>query len=165
MRAFAAPPWRGISATEESAVTLQTGCWDVITFAAASFSALCLARISSTDSGPAMLRYVQAVKRVATRDCTKSKYGLRWRRSSRVLSTLCGSFEHYRLDASEMSYAARLRQAYPFKAPTASVDHIVVGGGVIGLAVAAGLVNTAGRNRTTFLVERRAQVRIPSIPL
>lgn len=59
-----------------------------------------------------------------------------------------------------MSYAARLRQAYPFKAPSASVDHIVIGGGVLGLAVAAGLVNTAGRGRTTYLVERRNQVRL-----
>lgn len=58
----------------------------------------------------------------------------------------------------KMSYAARLRQIYPFKSPSTSVDHIVVGGGVIGLAVAAGLVNTAGKGRTTFLVERRAQV-------
>lgn len=30
---------------------------------------------------------------------------------------------------------------------------------MLGLAVAAGLVNTAGRRRTTFLVERRTQVR------
>ncbi|WOO79359.1 L-2-hydroxyglutarate dehydrogenase, mitochondrial [Vanrija pseudolonga] len=53
------------------------------------------------------------------------------------------------------SYAARLRTAYPFKAPSTSVDHLVVGGGVVGLSVAAGLVNTAGRDRTTFVVERR----------
>ncbi|BEI80245.1 hypothetical protein CcaverHIS002_0107740 [Cutaneotrichosporon cavernicola] len=52
------------------------------------------------------------------------------------------------------TYAALLRQRYPFRAPTASVDHLVVGGGVLGLAIGAGLVNTAGP-RTTFVVERR----------
>jgi heterodisulfide reductase subunit A-like polyferredoxin len=57
-----------------------------------------------------------------------------------------------------MSYAARLRQAYPFKAASTSVDHLVIGGGVLGLSAAAGLVNTAGRGRTTFLVEKRDQV-------
>ncbi|KAL7422873.1 hypothetical protein Q5752_002170 [Cryptotrichosporon argae] len=56
-----------------------------------------------------------------------------------------------------MSYAAALRRAYPFKPPSTSVDHIVIGGGVIGAAVAAGLVNTAGSSRSTFLVERREQ--------
>lgn len=57
-----------------------------------------------------------------------------------------------------MSYAARMRQAYPFKAASTSVDHLVIGGGVLGLSAAAGLVNTAGRGRTTFLVEKRNQV-------
>ncbi|CAK9786056.1 FAD dependent oxidoreductase [Cutaneotrichosporon oleaginosum] len=52
------------------------------------------------------------------------------------------------------TYAALLRQRYPFRSPTASVDHLVVGGGVLGLAIGAGLVNTAGA-RTTFVVERR----------
>jgi DNA replication ATP-dependent helicase Dna2 len=56
------------------------------------------------------------------------------------------------------TYAALLRQRYPFRAPTASVDHLVVGGGVLGLAIGAGLVNTAGA-RTTFVVERRGLVR------
>jgi glycine/D-amino acid oxidase-like deaminating enzyme len=57
-----------------------------------------------------------------------------------------------------MSYATRLRRLYPYKPPSTSVDHIVIGGGVIGLSVAAGLVNSAGRDRTTFVVERRKQV-------
>jgi flavin-dependent dehydrogenase len=57
-----------------------------------------------------------------------------------------------------MSYAARLRQAYPFKAPSTYVDHLVVGGGVVGLSVAAALVNRGGKGRSTFLVERRGQV-------
>ncbi|EJT51248.1 hypothetical protein A1Q1_07526 [Trichosporon asahii var. asahii CBS 2479] len=53
------------------------------------------------------------------------------------------------------NFARLIRQKYPYRAPSASVDHLVVGGGVVGLAVAAGLVNTAGAGRTTFLVERR----------
>lgn len=57
------------------------------------------------------------------------------------------------------TYAAILRQRYPFKPPSASVDHVVVGGGVLGLSIGAGLVNTAGKDRTTFVVERRALVR------
>ncbi|KAK1923130.1 FAD dependent oxidoreductase [Papiliotrema laurentii] len=52
------------------------------------------------------------------------------------------------------TYASRIRALYPYKAPSTSVDHLVIGGGVVGLAVAAGLVNTCG-SRTTFLVERR----------
>lgn len=60
--------------------------------------------------------------------------------------------------ATALSYAARLRQQYPFKPPSTSVDHIVIGGGVVGLSVAAALVNTAGLNRTTFVVERNAQL-------
>lgn len=60
-----------------------------------------------------------------------------------------------------MTYAAVLRKKYPFIAPSMNVDHLVVGGGVVGLAVAAGLVNTAGANRTTFVVERRKLVRPP----
>lgn len=59
---------------------------------------------------------------------------------------------------ASLSYAARMRQRYPYKPPSTSVDHIVVGGGVVGLSVAAGLVNTAGRDRTTFVVERNGQV-------
>lgn len=39
---------------------------------------------------------------------------------------------------------------------------MVIGGGVVGLSVAAGLVNTAGKDRTTFLVERRGLVHLPS---
>lgn len=53
-----------------------------------------------------------------------------------------------------------LRARYPFLAPSTHVDHLVIGGGVVGLAVAAGLVNTAGK-RTTFVVERRALVSRP----
>jgi heterodisulfide reductase subunit A-like polyferredoxin len=60
--------------------------------------------------------------------------------------------------AASISYAARLRERYPFIPPNTSVDHLVIGGGVIGLSVAAGLVNTAGRDRVTFVVERRRQV-------
>lgn len=56
------------------------------------------------------------------------------------------------------SYATKLRQLYPYKAPTTSIDHLVIGGGVVGLSVAAGLVNTCGKEKTTFLVERRGQV-------
>jgi heterodisulfide reductase subunit A-like polyferredoxin len=56
------------------------------------------------------------------------------------------------------SYATKLRQLYPYKAPTTSIDHLVIGGGVVGLSVAAGLVNTCGKDKTTFLVERRGQV-------
>lgn len=62
------------------------------------------------------------------------------------------------MSAAAKSYAALLRQRYPFRAPTASVDHLVVGGGVLGLSIGAGLVNTAGA-RTTFVVERRGLVR------
>lgn len=58
------------------------------------------------------------------------------------------------------SYAAKLRQLYPYKAPSTTIDHLVIGGGVVGLSVAAGLVNTCGRDKTTFLVERRAQVSV-----
>ncbi|WVQ87728.1 hypothetical protein IAS59_001455 [Cryptococcus gattii] len=57
-----------------------------------------------------------------------------------------------------ISRAKFLRQVYPFKPPSTSVDHLVIGGGVIGLSVAAALVNKAGKDRTTFLVERRGQL-------
>ncbi|KAK8850521.1 hypothetical protein IAR55_004439 [Kwoniella newhampshirensis] len=56
-----------------------------------------------------------------------------------------------------MSRAKLLRQLYPYKPPSTSVDHLVIGGGVIGLSVAAGLVNTTGKDKITFLVERRGQ--------
>lgn len=55
------------------------------------------------------------------------------------------------------TYASKLRQLYPYKAPSTTIDHLVIGGGVVGLSVAAGLVNTCGSDKTTFLVERRAQ--------
>ncbi|WVR08536.1 hypothetical protein IAU60_005591 [Kwoniella sp. DSM 27419] len=57
---------------------------------------------------------------------------------------------------SVMSKAKLLRNLYPYKPPSTSIDNLVIGGGVVGLSVAAGLVNTAGRDKTTFVVERRA---------
>ncbi|OXG23321.1 FAD dependent oxidoreductase [Cryptococcus neoformans Tu401-1] len=57
-----------------------------------------------------------------------------------------------------ISRAKFFRQVYPFKPPSTSVDHLVIGGGVIGLSVAAALVNQGGKDRTTFLVERRGQL-------
>ncbi|TYJ54364.1 hypothetical protein B9479_004952 [Cryptococcus floricola] len=57
-----------------------------------------------------------------------------------------------------VSRARLLRQLYPYKHPSTSVDHLVVGGGVVGLSVAAALVNQTGRDRTTFVVERRGQL-------
>ncbi|ODN82916.1 hypothetical protein L202_01166 [Cryptococcus amylolentus CBS 6039] len=57
-----------------------------------------------------------------------------------------------------VSRARLLRQLYPYKPPSTSVDHLVVGGGVVGLSVAAALVNQTGRDRTTFVVERRGQL-------
>ncbi|GAA6028181.1 hypothetical protein JCM8097_006901 [Rhodosporidiobolus ruineniae] len=50
-----------------------------------------------------------------------------------------------------------LRSRYPFLAPEGAVDHLVVGAGVVGLAVAERLVK-ALPDRTTFVVERHAQV-------
>lgn len=57
-----------------------------------------------------------------------------------------------------ISRAKFFRQVYPFKPPSTSVDHLIIGGGVIGLSVAAALVNKGGKDRTTFLVERHGQV-------
>ncbi|WWC72578.1 uncharacterized protein I206_106540 [Kwoniella pini CBS 10737] len=57
-----------------------------------------------------------------------------------------------------ISKAKYLRQLYPFKEPSTSIDHLVIGGGVVGLSVAANLVNTSGKDKTTFLVERRGQL-------
>jgi hypothetical protein len=48
---------------------------------------------------------------------------------------------------------ALLRARYPFIPPSLSVSHIVVGGGVVGLAVGERLVKGFA-NRTTFVVER-----------
>lgn len=59
-----------------------------------------------------------------------------------------------------LTYASKLRQLYPFKPPSTAIDHLVIGGGAVGLSVAAGLVNTCGRDRTTFLVERNSQVSV-----
>jgi len=54
------------------------------------------------------------------------------------------------------------RSLYSFKPPTSSIDHLVIGGGVIGLSVAAGLVNVCGKDRTTLVVERDGLVGIVS---
>lgn len=48
-------------------------------------------------------------------------------------------------------------QRYEYRAPDFEVDHLVVGGGVIGLACAAKLT-TALPEKTTYLVERHSQV-------
>nr|XP_019051077.1 FAD dependent oxidoreductase [Kwoniella bestiolae CBS 10118]OCF30007.1 FAD dependent oxidoreductase [Kwoniella bestiolae CBS 10118] len=56
-----------------------------------------------------------------------------------------------------ISRAKYLRQLYPYKPPSTTIDHLVIGGGAVGLSVAASLVNTSGRDKTTFLVERRGQ--------
>ncbi|OCF38571.1 FAD dependent oxidoreductase [Kwoniella heveanensis CBS 569] len=56
------------------------------------------------------------------------------------------------------SRAQTLRKLYPFKLPSTTIDNLVIGGGVVGLSVAAGLVNTSGADKTTFVVERRGQL-------
>ncbi|SCV71932.1 BQ2448_4626 [Microbotryum intermedium] len=55
-----------------------------------------------------------------------------------------------------MAAAAVLRKHYPFLAPELQVSHLVVGAGVVGLAVAERLVNKFGE-KTTFVVERHGQ--------
>lgn len=50
-------------------------------------------------------------------------------------------------------------QRYEYRPPDFQVDHLVVGGGVIGLACAAKLT-TALPEKTTYLVERHSQVCI-----
>lgn len=50
------------------------------------------------------------------------------------------------------------RQRYEYRQPDFEVDHLVVGGGVIGLACAAKLT-TALPEKTTYLVERHSKVR------
>ncbi|WWC92313.1 uncharacterized protein L201_007267 [Kwoniella dendrophila CBS 6074] len=57
-----------------------------------------------------------------------------------------------------ISRAKYLRQLYPYKSPSTSIDHLVIGGGAVGLSVAAELVKNTGRDKTTFLVERRGQL-------
>ncbi|OCF54720.1 FAD dependent oxidoreductase [Kwoniella mangroviensis CBS 10435] len=57
-----------------------------------------------------------------------------------------------------ISRAKYLRQLYPYKPPSTSIDHLIIGGGAVGLSVAASLVNTSGRDKITFLVERRGQL-------
>jgi heterodisulfide reductase subunit A-like polyferredoxin len=49
------------------------------------------------------------------------------------------------------------RQRFEYRGPDFEVDHLVVGGGVIGLACAAKLT-TALPKKTTYLVERHSQV-------
>ena len=63
------------------------------------------------------------------------------------------------------SHNAMLRQLYPFKPPSTSVDHLVIGGGVVGLSVAAGLVNLCGKDRTTYFVERGGMVGAIAVTL
>ncbi|GAA5895986.1 hypothetical protein JCM6882_005580 [Rhodosporidiobolus microsporus] len=53
--------------------------------------------------------------------------------------------------------SALLRSRYPYLAPEGAVEHLVVGAGVVGLAVAERLVK-AFPDRTTFVVERHGQV-------
>ncbi|GAA5854429.1 hypothetical protein JCM8547_001819 [Rhodosporidiobolus lusitaniae] len=50
-----------------------------------------------------------------------------------------------------------LRRRYPYLAPEGRVDHLVVGAGVVGLAIAERLVK-ALPDRTAFVVERHGQV-------
>jgi 2-hydroxyglutarate dehydrogenase len=50
------------------------------------------------------------------------------------------------------------KQRYEYRQPDFDVDHLVVGGGVIGLACAAKLT-TALPDKTTYLVERHSKVR------
>ncbi|GAA5865704.1 hypothetical protein JCM1840_003225 [Sporobolomyces johnsonii] len=50
-----------------------------------------------------------------------------------------------------------LRSRYPYIPPDGAVDHLVVGAGVVGLAVAERLVK-AFADKTTFVVERHGQV-------
>lgn len=53
--------------------------------------------------------------------------------------------------------AKLLRRRFPFLPPDGQVDHLVVGAGVVGLAIAERLVK-AFPDRTTFVVERHGQV-------
>ncbi|GAA5878929.1 hypothetical protein JCM3774_000662, partial [Rhodotorula dairenensis] len=53
--------------------------------------------------------------------------------------------------------AKLLRRRYPYLPPDGQVDHLVVGAGVVGLAIAERLVK-AFPDRTTFVVERHGQV-------
>ncbi|GAA5996734.1 NAD(P)/FAD-dependent oxidoreductase [Rhodotorula paludigena] len=53
--------------------------------------------------------------------------------------------------------AKLLRKRFPFLPPDGTVDHLVVGAGVVGLAVAERLLK-AFPDRTTFVVERHGQV-------
>jgi L-2-hydroxyglutarate oxidase LhgO len=46
-----------------------------------------------------------------------------------------------------------LRKRYPYLEPSITVDTLVVGGGVVGLAIAERLIK-AFADKTTFLVER-----------
>ncbi|OAV90173.1 hypothetical protein PTTG_08358 [Puccinia triticina 1-1 BBBD Race 1] len=51
---------------------------------------------------------------------------------------------------------SRLRQNFAYIPPEASVDHMVIGAGVVGLAIGRELVNKF-RSRSTFVVERNPQ--------
>lgn len=55
------------------------------------------------------------------------------------------------------SFAAlNARGRYAYKAPSDSINHLVVGGGVVGLAIARKLLQVAP-DKSTFLVERHSQ--------
>jgi hypothetical protein len=56
---------------------------------------------------------------------------------------------------SAAAMTSALRRRYPFRAPELSIDNLVIGAGVVGLAVARRLAKFDGKS--TFLVERNAR--------
>jgi len=61
-----------------------------------------------------------------------------------------------RLNVRPSFAALNQRGRYGFREPSVSVDHLVVGGGVVGLAIAAKLVKMYP-NRSTVVVERHSK--------